>query len=334
MKIAGQYAILILLAGLVLLPLQAVQAKGLFDGPIFGENYTLKSGETLNNDLVVFGGSVSIEKDAKVNGAVVLFGGSLTLDGEVIKDVVVLGGAVKLGESSHIYGNLVTMGAPVNRDSGAKVDGEVINKPTRPTLPNIPSGPSVPSGVGNYTGPFWDLWDAVAAFLQSIVSALLAMLIALFLPVQMRRISDGVLAQPLVSFGMGLLTLILFIVVMVALGLFSAFIITLIVTLPLLIIVPIVFVIGMAFGFWSLGMEVGIRIGQMFKSEWPLPLAAGLGVFLLSLVAHVPCFGGLFAGVISLAGLGAVVMTRFGTRPAALVAIPSVVEATPPVQNE
>ena len=47
MKVAGKFGILILLAALVLLPLQVAQAKGLADGPIFGENYTLKSGETL-----------------------------------------------------------------------------------------------------------------------------------------------------------------------------------------------------------------------------------------------------------------------------------------------
>jgi hypothetical protein len=337
MKIAGKFAVLILLATLVLLPLQAVQAKGLADGPIFGENYTLKSGETLNEDLVVFGGSVSIEKDAKVNGAIVLFGGSFTLDGEVSKDVVVMGGAVKLGSDSHIRGNLVTFGAPVDRDAGAKVDGDVINNPTRPSLPNMPgtpSAPDIPNFVNNYTNPFW---DALGVFFQSIVLALLAMLIALFLPVQLRRVSDGVVAQPLVSFGMGLLTLIMFIVVIVALALFSVFIITLFITVPLIFIVSVLFTAGMVLGWLALGTEVGVRIGQMFKGEWPLPLAAGLGVFLLNLVAQgvnfIPCIGGLISGVVAFAGLGAVLLTRFGTRPAALAAAPVTVESTPPAQS-
>ena len=333
MKIAGKFAILILLAALVLLPLQAVQAKGLLDGPIFGENYTLKSGETLNNDLVVFGGSVSIEKDAKVNGAVVLFGGSFTLDGDVSKDVVVMGGAVKLGANAHIHGNMVTLGAPVDRDASAKVDGDVISNPTRPSLPTVPSAPSVPNVtniVSNYTNPFW---DALGILAKSIALALLAMLIALFLPVQMRRVSDGVLAQPLVTFGMGLLTAIMFIVVIVALGLFSVFIITLIMTIPLIFIVSALFVVGMVFGFWSLGMEIGVRISQMFKREWPLPLSAGLGVFILTLAGSVPCLGGLISGVVGLAGLGAVLLTRFGTRPAALMAAPTAVESTLPAQS-
>jgi hypothetical protein len=331
MKIAGKFAILILLAALVLLPLQAAQAKGLPDGPIFGENYTLKSGETLNDDLVVFGGSVSIEKDAKVNGAVVLFGGSLTLDGDVTKDVVVMGGAVKLGESSHIHGNLVPVGAPVSRASGAKVDGEVVNVPSRPSSQTTPSMRAVPTFDFSPLNP---ISDAAKVLGWSIMMAVLAMLVALFLPVQMRRVSDGILTQSLASLGMGLLTLILYIVIIVALALFSVFIITFLVTIPLWFIVSIALMAGFTFGLWSLGLEIGIRIAQMFKSEWPLPLTTGLGVFIVSLVTSIPCLGGVVFCVAGLAGLGAVVMTRFGTRPAALAATPTVVESTPPVQNE
>jgi len=83
-------------------------------------------------------------------------------------------------------------------------------------------------------------------------------------------------------------------------------------------------------GWLALGTEIGIRIGQMFKGDWPLPLAAGLGVFILNLVANIPCFGGLISSLVALAGLGAVFLTRFGTRLAALTAIPDVTETNPP----
>ena len=73
MKMMQKLAILALLAVLIVMPLQSAQARGLLDGgPIFGGNFTLKSGESWNEDVVVFGGSVSIEKDAKLNGAVVV----------------------------------------------------------------------------------------------------------------------------------------------------------------------------------------------------------------------------------------------------------------------
>jgi len=333
MKALKKYCVTVLLLALMLLPLQSVQAKGLAEGPIFGTNYTLKSGDTLNDDLVVFGGSVSIEKDAKVNGSVVLFGGSLTSDGIVSKDVVVLGGAVKLESSAHIKGNLVTFGATVSRDEGAKVDGDVINNPTRPEIPNmpvIPNVPSIPSSPSNYSNPILNVLGIIG---QSIILALLAMLIAMFLPLHMRRVADGVVSKPFMAFGMGLLTLVVFIVAIVALALFSILIITLILTIPMIVIASISFAAACVLGWLAMGMEVGVRIAQMFKSEWPVPLSAGLGVFILNLVAQgagfIPCIGGLMFAIVGFAGLGAVVMTRFGTR-VSLSSAPEIVTPPPP----
>ena len=331
-----KYSILILMAVLLILPFQGVQAKGLSDGPIIGTNYTLKSGDSLNQDLVVFGGSVAIETDAKVNGALVMFGGSLTLDGEVTGDTVVLGGAVKLGSKAHIHGNLVTFGTAVSREVGAKVDGDTITNPTSPSMPSSPGMPSVPgvtSPANNNPNPFW---RGLVILVQSIMLGLLAVLIAMFLPNHMRRVADAVVTQPLVAFGMGLLTVIMFIVAIVALAIFSIFIITLIVTIPLIVIVSIAFAAASVLGWLALGMEVGIRIPTLFKSEWPLPLAAGVGVFILNLVAQsvsfIPCIGGLLAGILGIAGLGAVFITRFGIRPGT-PALPAVVNVEPPAQQ-
>ena len=336
MKISTKFFVISLLAILIWLPTQAAQAKSLPEGPIFGSNFTLKSGETLNEDLVVFGGSVAIEKDASVNGAVVLFGGSLTLNGNVSKDVVVLGGAVRLEANTHIQGNLVTFGAAVSRDPAARVDGDVMNNPTRPAspaVPVLPGIPSLPQVVSTTANPFWSVISTLG---QSIILALLAMLIALFLPMHMRRVADGVVAQPFMAFGMGLLSLVMFIIAIVALALFSILIITLIVTIPLIACLAIVFSAACVMGWLALGLEIGLRISEMFKREIPLPLAAGLGVFCLNLVAQgvgfIPCIGGLLAGLIGFAGLGAVVMTRFGMRVLQPIPIKPMVVA-PPVQE-
>ncbi|HEY3311038.1 MAG TPA: hypothetical protein VGK00_05295 [Anaerolineales bacterium] len=329
MKIASKLVVFILMMTLLFLPLHTVQARSLADGPIFGSNFTLKSGETLNEDLVVFGGSILIEKDAKVNGSVVLLGGSLTLDGEVTKDVVVVGGSSKLGADTHVHGNLVTFGATLIRDTGARVDGDVINNTDRPVLPTTPGVTSVPQSQAN------PLWQGFLVLFQSIMLALLATLIAMFLPNHMRRVADAIVTQPFAAFGMGLLTLVMFIVAIVALALFSLFIITLFVTIPLIVIISIVFAAATVLGWLALGMEVGVRIAELFKSEWALPLAAGVGVFILNLVAQsvsfIPCIGGLLSGILGFAGLGAVFMTRFGIRPS-IFTTPTVLEAVPPTQ--
>jgi len=325
MKPTGKLAILVLLM-VLLLPLQTARASGLAEGPIFGNSFTLKNGETYKDDVIVFGGSVSIEKDARVDGNVILFGGSFTLNGDVTKDVVVIGGAVKLDANAHIHGKLITLGAPTDRVAGATVDEGVFDDPTRPTalLPSSAINLSLMPVVDGVTNP---LVKMIGILTWSFVLALIAMLIALLMPMQMRRVADGFVAQPFITFGMGLLSLILFIVAVVALGLFSVFIFTMIVTLPLILIVSVVFTVAYVLGWLALGMEVGVRIAQMFNREWPLPLAAGLGIFLLNMGAQgleviIPCLGGMITGLIGFVGLGAVLMTRFGTRVSSLSIAP------------
>jgi hypothetical protein len=255
------------------------------------------------------------------------------LDGEVSQDVVVVGGAVKLGADTHVHGKLITYSAPVNRDVGAVVDGGLIDNPTRPESPVSPAAPILPLLITTITDP---IQKAQTVLGQSILLALLAALIAMFMPAHMRRIADAVVAQPFMTFGMGLLTLVVFIVAIVALALFSVFIITLFVTIPLIAIISIVFAAACVLGWLALGMEVGLRISQMFPRELPLPLATGLGAFSLSLVTQgvgfVPCIGGLLSGIVAFIGLGAVFMTRFGMRPAMLSLTPTVIDAAPPVQ--
>ena len=132
MKILVKFGSILLVALFALLPLQqAASASGTFDGQvIFGQSFTLKSGETMNGNLLVFGGSATIEEGATVNGSTVLFGGNLTVNGSVNGDVAVTGGTVTLGPAAHITGNLTTVAASLERADGSKVDGQVYNTAT------------------------------------------------------------------------------------------------------------------------------------------------------------------------------------------------------------
>lgn len=313
MKIGEKIFVFLLLLVLIFLPLQNVQAKGLLDGPIIAGNITLKDGDVLNQDLLVLGGSVTIAKGAQLKGNLVIVGGSLTIDGEVLKDVAAAGGAVELGPDTHIHGNLITLGVTVKREPGARIDGSVLDNGAGAFNAQSSNFPN-----DNFHGVDL-LLQALSAFGQSLVWALLALVLAMFLPVQLRRVSDALIQTPLTAFGLGLVSVITYAITLLTLILFSFLIITLILTVPLIFVISVIFVAGWAFGWLGLGLEVGLRISEMFRQDWPLPLSASLGTFLLNLLAlglgFIPCVGGLVAPIVGLLGLGAVVMTRFGMKP-------------------
>ncbi|GAB4485787.1 MAG: hypothetical protein Fur0016_11110 [Anaerolineales bacterium] len=328
-----------LLTALLFLPLGTAQARGLDDGPFFGESVLLKSGETFQGDLVIFGGSVTIESDATVNGSVILIGGSLVADGDVRGDMVVVGGAVSLSSNAHIFGNLFTVGAPISRAEGARIDGSVLNNPRKPAAaapevvvtPALSRPGSIFDGAMNFVGKVFSL------FFESIGFGLLAALLILFLPQQARRVGEAIPAQPAWAGALGLGSILLFVTAIVALGLFSVLIVTMFLTIPLIIGITVIFAAAMVFGWVGLGNEIGLRLGTALKTEFPLPLSAGLGTFLLYLGSGVfgliPCVGWVVPTLLSLVSLGAVFLTRFGTRPL-LTMTETPIEPVLPAQTE
>ncbi len=335
MKFTGKFLTLLALAALLLVPYQAAQARGLLAGPLFGENYTLESGETLNEDLIIIGGSITIEEGAKVNGSIVLIGGSLTLDGEVTRDAVVIGGAVKLGSTAHIFGNIVPVGAPVAREEGARVDGELVNIPNSPAVP-VPAVTPEPVETPQKasSNPLADLvWNVLGVFGNSVVFGALAMLVVLFLPERTRRIGELIPTRPVNAGLMGILSVILFITAILTLSLLSLLIITIPLTIPMILIASVIFAAASIFGWIGLGTELGLRLMRTTQREASLPLAAGLGTFLLNLAANgfglLPCIGWTVPTLLGTLALGAAFMTRFGERQLHFTATPPTAESNP-----
>jgi len=315
------FLIAVLLVGL-LVPGHNVAALGLGGSQvIFGNNFTLKSGETLQGDLVVFGGSVTIEQDAHVTGNIVLFGGSLSVAGEIDGDTLLVGGTASLEASAVLKGNLETVGGSLQRDSHAIVQGEINHFTSPPSFSlngtntsnpqvNPPAGGSFPQVINKSINlhPFSDIaW----IFLQSLGWAALAALVLLFFERQTRRVSLAVLHQPWIGGSMGLLTLFAVAV--------AAVILTItIILIPVALVVLVVVAFAIVFGWIAVGLEVGQRMASAFHQHWAIPLAAALGTFVLNFVANVialvPCIGWLVPFIVGLLGLGAVVLSRFGTQ--------------------
>ena len=332
MKTTLRFVSVLVLMVLFFLPMQsAVAANGTFEGQVvFGQSFTLKSGDSLNGDLLVFGGSAMIEEGATVNGSVVLFGGALTMNGMVNGDVAVTGGLASLGKVAHITGNLATVAASLERAEGSQVDGQIYNTATswignanNSTTPQ-PSTPVVPV-IPQVKFDFQPLKSLMNIFGQSLGMALLAMLLMLFLAPHADRVAHAILAQPLTAGGLGLLTIVVAPIAIIV------SVITLIL-IPLAPIIVVALVAAAAFGWIAIGYEIGQRFTKAIHQNWHPAFSAGLGTLALTLVAKVlteipvlNCVGWLVPFLLSMAALGAVLMSRFGTQvvtaPAAQVAV-------------
>ncbi|HMX74371.1 MAG TPA: polymer-forming cytoskeletal protein [Anaerolineales bacterium] len=352
---------LFLLLALLFLPTGAVHAQSPDGGDVFllGQNYTLKSDETLDGSLVVIGGNVDIEKDATVNGdsvliggnlqvngdangSVVLIGGNLVISGKIKGDIVLIGGQALLTETAVVDGDIVTMGGQVQKDPGAEVTGQIVNNappidvPDIPDVPNVPDAPDAPDapdipdvpGVPQINVDFNPLWEVTGVFTRALAIAAVGMLLTLFLQPQLDRVADAITRQPMMAGSFGLLT------VVVAPVAILIMIVTILLIPVAAIVAFILLPMAWLFGMVAIGQEIGDRFTKAINQTWAPVLSTGFGTFLFLLVGGfiglIPCIGWLISLMFSLVALGGVMMTWFGTRAAPGSAPAVVTETIPP----
>jgi cytoskeletal protein CcmA (bactofilin family) len=301
---------------------------------IFGDNFTLESGEELAGDLVVFGGNVTVEEDAVVNGSLVVFGGTVASDGTINGDVVIFGGQIKLDEHAVVDGDVTTIGGQVSQADGAEIKGDVVNNAS-PEI-KFPNG-QMPPRIDLNLNPFWEI---ARVFYRAVIFAALAMLVVVFLQPQMQYVGQVIVRQPVMAGGMGLLTLVGGPLTIVGVTVILSITIILIpVALVFVFIATLAIALAGLFGIIALGHEVGERFTRAINQNWTPVLTTGLGTFLVMLiggaVAEIPCFGWFVVLLVGLVATGAVVMTRFGVKPLSLAvtvpAPPSAMDQPPTV---
>jgi hypothetical protein len=331
MKARKIFTLFILVLVVALLWPSTAYAKPLFDDEvIFGGTYTLEEGETQNGDLVIMGGTATLEEGSTVNGDLVLMGGTVKAYGTVNGSLVGMGGSIDLGEAAVVNGDLVTMGATVDRADGAEVTGEVIQNFSFPFhFPILSDKPAKPSGP-DIDVNFNPVLDALWFFFRMFIWAALAILVMIFFSNQADRIATTAIGEPVITGGVGLVTAILTPLAMLAL------VIT-IILIPVALILVLVLAAAWILGWVSLGLYVGRRFAKMLDQEWAPAIAAGVGTLILYLVLAgfqqiVPCVGWLPRSLVGLWGLGAVLITFFGTRdypePQPVVEAPKVVDVS------
>lgn len=299
---------------------------------LFGQNYTLESGKTLNGSLAVFGGNATIEEGAKINGDTALFGGnlsiagdvdgdialiggSLTISGTIDGDIVIMGGQALLSESAVIKGDISTIGGNVEKEPGAEVHGEITNNAPpaidAPEVPDLPNLPNIPNISDTPKADIHPLWDVAGKFAKAVLIGLIGMLLNLFLQPQMERAGTAMVRQPFIAGGYGL-------IVVVGLPVIAVILSITLILIPIALLMILIAPLAWLFGMVTLGQEVGERFTRALNQTWAPVLSTGLGTFLLvlttGLIEMIPCLGWLPSFLVSLVVLGGVAMTWFGTR--------------------
>ncbi|KPL82818.1 hypothetical protein SE15_12255 [Thermanaerothrix daxensis] len=277
------------------------------DRLVIGETFTLHSGETLAGDLIIIGGTAEVQKGATVNGDVDLLGGSLKLAGEIVASINAVGATIEFEDGALIRGDIHTVASSISGLEKATLMGSLNTFSPSIGVWRTPVFRWQPIP----TEPFNFLQRAFLNLLRTVAVAILALLIALILPVPLDRISQTLTHEPFLSGGLGLLTLLVMPAVIVIL------LIT-IILIPVALAGLMILALALLLGWVAVGYEIGNRMADLFKSIWSPPLAAGIGTlilgFVLYLLGYIPCLGGILSFLIGCWGLGAVLLSRFGTQ--------------------
>ncbi len=319
----------VILSGLVATPVFAQGPRG-GDHVCFGGN-TIVQGYTPNNvvlfgcgariskdtrverDVVSFGGNIVLEEGTQVGGDLVVFGGNAVLSGQVGHRVTMMGGTLTLEPGSLVQENVQVYGGHVDKKEGAVVKGELLR--TGGAGESFHFGPVTPGfgPVVSGTGVLGMVTAALIGLMRGVVAALalaaLGALTVVFLPAHTKQVGQVASSAALPSIGVGCLTVIGVMVL-------TPLLVIIIIGIPVALLLLLAFVVAGLFGWIALGRLVGERILEAIKVREVVPVVAVVvGILLLALLGAAPVLGGLVSLVLGVLGLGAVVLTRFGTQP-------------------
>lgn len=290
---------LLILATLLVLSACAPVGIGSGTRVITGGDYVLRSGETYQGSLLILGGNATLQDGSQVNGNINVIGGNTNANGEIAGDLSLIGGNVNLGPTALVSGSVMVRGGNVNRSPQARVLGSY----------TVGEGFDMPIAV-----PWFDVspWGQLGWLVfRTLAQAALAMLVFLIFPAQLNRTASTIVQQPIASGFVGLLTMVLTPVLVVALALT-------IILIPISLIVGIVVMAAVFFGWSAIGAETGRRLDAALNLHLPPVLAIGLGMWLFGLVVGsielIPFVGWLASFVVTMLAIGAAVLTRFGAR--------------------
>lgn len=267
---------------------------------------------------------VEVPAGQRVDGDVVTVFGSSRIGGHVTGNAVAVFGSVTLGPGSAVDGDMVAIFGGVHRAETATVGGETVDLGFEPLIPGLPALPTVLL----LAGMFW------------VLSLIGGWLVSILIPGRLVRITATASRRMGGSLLIGLAGLPLVILTVVLLCIT-------VIGIPVAALLPIAYGfvvwIGLYAGLYGLGQKLlrrRLHQGSVFSGILTGTLFVAGFFALAALLASVPglsrsialflfAVGSLICLALQLIGCGAVMLSRFGTRPQDLE--PSAAPMTSPV---
>jgi hypothetical protein len=272
--------------------------------------------------IIKFGEPVVIKEDEIVDGDLLSFGGQVTVAGTVTGDVAIIGANLTLRPTGIIKGDVHTFGGSIHQEPGGQIRGQRVGV--------LPKDFRVIGPFPTLFRPFGDLRAlGLPLFFFVIISLLFIALAGFFVPNHVERIGQAIAVTPMKSILLGFLAILL------ALPLFILLCVTIIGIPVALIAQPIAYFAAGVAGFAGVSFFVGTKLqrgnSMRLSSSLAKILIGALIIMAFLILAWFfslagrhfsPLFwlfyliGWIIYLVASMAGVGAVILTRFGFRPA------------------
>jgi hypothetical protein len=256
--------------------------------PSFGSTVVVNSGEVICSNLTSFGGTVIIR--GIVMGDVVDFGGNVVIDGKVDGHVMLYSGNITLQDGAQVNEDIHLCGGHWLHGTDSRLHGSVIDC-TRGVGQLILDD-------GGVEFRFWSLMTWVA----------LGILLTSLLPEHVMLVRTTVKNKLRRSLVLGLLSILLAPAIL-------AVLFALIIPIPLAILIAIGLLASWALGTIAVSWLIGeyiVRTVAPHQNTRVVQVVVGLTVLILA--GSLPYIGWLILLGAGLLGLGAVFLSRFGTR--------------------
>ena len=270
-----------------------------------GKSFTLEAGNIIRGDIVGIGTDITLKPGSLVEGNILLIGSSLEVGGIVKGNLNLFAGISHLEKGAILTGDINQFFHHAIVEQDAQVNGEV-NSFFFPGFPTEQISGFI-STVAEWVRPnHWFLWD----FSRTLITSLLALLAVLLLKKPALRISTQIQSQPLIAWGAGIL-------IFMAAPLIAIILIITICLMPIGLLLLLALALSYLFGWLALGIVFGKLVQQWLRTHWSDELVAFFGTVLIGLVTSIigwiPCIGWIINFMIGCIGLGAVIITRFGS---------------------